>query len=31
MVDSTKNITKVPLEYMDWEQVEDNLRETKDL
>ena len=31
MVDSTKNITKVPLEHMDWEQVEDNLRETKDL
>ena len=30
MVDSTKNITKVPLEHMDWEQVEDNLRETKD-
>ena len=31
MADSTKNITKVPLEHMDWEQVEDNLRETKDL
>ena len=30
MADSTKNITKVPLEHMDWEQVEDNLRETKD-
>ena len=31
MAGSTKNITKVPLEQMDWEQVEDNLRETKDL
>ena len=31
MAGSTKNITKVPLEHMDWEQVEDNLRETKDL
>jgi hypothetical protein len=31
MAGSTKKITKVTLEHMDWEQVDVNLRETQDL
>ena len=30
MAGSTKKITKVTLEHMDWEQVDVNLRETQD-
>ena len=31
MAGSTKKITKVTLEHMDWKQVDVNLRETQDL
>ena len=31
MTASTEQIEKVPPEQMDWKQVEENLRETKDL